>query len=585
MEKERTVGSAKSINRKALLAGVLVLAMGCGALAGCSSDDAGTSTTVEESGTIVCESDYIGAESDEISSWLSESVYDVDAQAAIAEDLDAQKEGQTLEDPLIVYNPFGTNSQSLYVYFNTDDAASVSYTVSVSDEEAATIEDESFTAGSIADFTREVDDGQSATEHEFMLFGLIPSVENMVTITATYEDGTSESYEFACDMCDVLGNEQLQLTQEEGTSSEELSEGIYAVIGAEVEANLRCVYLYDNDGILRGEIPLIRRAQRFVEYDGLLYYSDTDTNIVAMNELGQIVKNYAINEDGDYTLHHDYIISDDGEHLLVLGTDKDSDTIEDLVFSYDMETGELESVLDMGDLMGSYKEEALEYHHANVSEEEDEEANYEGETGVDWIHINSLQWMGDDSLLLSCREVSAIIKVSDIYGTPTIDYIISSEEYWEGTEYQDLVLDKVGDFLIQGGQHSIEIVDDDSLQDGQYYVTMFNNNVGVSNETTSDFDYASIGLTNTMASTPEDGAVSYYYKYLVDENEGSFELVESVELPYSGYISSVQDYGDHVITDSGTQDLIGEYDADGELICNFSMDIEDIIYRVTKFDW
>ena len=109
----------KITSRKALLAGALALAMACGALAGCSSgEDTGsasssssssTSTTVDDSGTVVCESDYVGAEKDDINAWLADTVYDVDAQAAIAEDLESQKDGQTLEDPLIVYNPFGTN--------------------------------------------------------------------------------------------------------------------------------------------------------------------------------------------------------------------------------------------------------------------------------------------------------------------------------------------------------------------------------------------------------------------------------------------------------------------------------------------
>ena len=580
----------KNISRKTALAGALVLALACGGLAGCSSESSDSSGTSSEatgeggSGSIVCESDYVGAESDDINAWLADTVYDVDAQAAIAEDLDSQKDGQTLSDPLIVYNPFGTNSQSLYVYFNTDEAASISYTVSVSDEEAATIEDESFTADSIADFTRDVNDGESATEHEFMLIGLIPTVENTVTITASYEDGTTESYELACDMCDVLGGEELQLDIEEGTSDEELADGLYAVMGAELEEGINAAYLYDNDGILRGEVPVIRRVQRFIEENDLLYYSDTDTSVVAMNEIGQIVSRYVLNEDGDYTLHHDYIVNDEN-HLLVLGTDKESDTMEDLVLSYDLETGELDAVVDLGDLLGSYKEEALAYHEANADTSLDDEENADGETGVDWLHINAIQWMGDDTVLLSSRETSTIMKISDIYGTPTLEYFISSEEYWEDTEYADYVLEQVGDFTVNGGQHSIEIFEDDSLEDGQYYLGMFDNNVGVSNATTSDFDYSSVGLTNTMASTADDGAVSYYYKYLVDENEGTFELVYSIELPFSGYGSGAWSYGDHVVSNSATQLGFNEYDADGELICNFTMDSASIIYRVFKYDW
>ena len=53
------------------------------------------------------------------------------------------------------------------------------------------------------------------------------------------------------------------------------------------------------------------------------------------------------------------------------------------------------------------------------------------EEDFDWMHINSLSLIGDDSLILSSRETSSIIKISDIYGSPTVDYLISSDQFWE----------------------------------------------------------------------------------------------------------------------------------------------------------
>ena len=483
----------------------------------------------------------------------------------------------------MVYNPFGTNSQSLYVYFTTDEAATVSYTVRVTDEAASTIEDESFTADSIADFTRSVNGGESGTEFEFSLYGLIPNVENTVTITATYESGDVETTTFACDMCDVLGTEELQLDVTDGESEAGLEDGLYAILGNEESGLPDFTYFYDNDGILRSELPVYNyRSERLVFQDDLMYFSYSYTDIAAVNELGQVVATYALNDgadDGlDYRLHHDYVFDDSG-HLMVLGTNKASETVEDLVLFLNVETGEIDYELDMGDLMGSYKEQAVAYHRENAEDPD---------LDVDWIHINTIQWVGDDSIILSCREISSIIKVSNVYDDPQIDYIISSNEYWEGTEYEDLVYEQVGDFTVQGGQHSVTYVEDDSLEDGQYYLYMYDNHIGTSAYTTSDFDYSTIGLSDHGWWTDEEGVYSYYYRYLVDENEGTFELVSSIEVPYSGYVSSAQELGANVIIDSGkvTGEIaeFGVYGEDGDLIRSYTMDITSYVYRVYKYD-
>ena len=585
-----------SISRRNLLKGAGAGALVLG-LSGCSSGSAsgsnmGSSTTVavsvteNEAEAVSCTSDQIGLSLEDMQSWAKDTVYDVDAQAAIAEDLASQKDGQTLAQPLVAYNPFGTNSQSLYVYFTTDEVATVEYTVSVSDEEAAGIEDESFTADSIADFTRSVNGGESATEFEFSLYGLVPNVENIVTITATYEGGDVEATTFACDMCDVLGTEELQLDVTDGESDAGLEDGLYTVIGNTEPDSPVFTSFYDNDGILRGELPLYSyRSDRLAFQDDLMYFCYSYSDLAAMNELGQVVNTYTLTKGSDdgtnYSMHHDYVFDDSG-HLMVLATDKEADTEEDLILFLNVETGEIDHVLDMGDLMAGYKEQAVAYNLEN-----DEDASEDGHQ-VDWIHINTIQWAGDDSIILSCREISSIIKVSDVYDSPSIAYIISSKEYWEGTEYEDLVYEQVGDFTVQGGQHTVTYVEDDSLDDGQYYLYMYDNHIGTSAYTTSDFDYSVLGLSDHGWWTDEEGVYSYYYKYLVDENEGTFELVSSIEVPYSGYVSSAQELETNVIVCSGkvTSETaeFGAYDEDGDLIRSYTMGVTNWIYRVFKYD-
>ena len=118
---------------------------------------------------------------------------------------------------------------------------------------------------------------------------------------------------------------------------------------------------------------------------------------------------------------------------------------------------------------------------------------------------------------------------------------------------------------------------------------MFNNNYGQS--PTQTYDWTQIdGIqtkTNSNLSTTELAqASSYYYKYLVDENAGTYELVQSFAVPYSSHVSSVQELAGNIIVDSGFQGIFGEYTKDGTLLKQFQMKLNKyMIYRVYKYDF
>lgn len=110
---------------------------------------------------------------------------------------------------------------------------------------------------------------------------------------------------------------------------------------------------------------------------------------------------------------------------------------------------------------------------------------------------------------------------------------------------------------------------------------MYNNNIGVS-ETNPDFDWSSEDLTEDSA---KEGEASYYYEYLIDEDAETFQLTDSFEVPYSGYVSSAQNLGTNTVIDSGFQGWFAEYDEDHELIAAYTMNVEKFIYRVYKYDF
>lgn len=497
-------------------------------------------------------------QSDDISTELSKedeaslkkikAAYNVDNQKAIAEELEQKKQEDeyTADHMLVEYNPFGTNTLSLYFYFKTDDAVKVSYTVSTLEKP-------------VGDFTQDVSDTQEyTTEHEFQLIGLVPDAHNEITITLTSENGDVSTKNYQYDMGSILGDEELQLNSTiDEEKKEALSDGLYVVLGND-DSSLDFMYYYDNAGVLRGEVPILGyRSHRLIWGDDQMYYSISETKMAAVNRLGQVTNVY---DTGDYELHHDYVFDDNG-NILILATDTTQDSVEDIIIRLDADSGEVQEVLDLGDLLGDYK-------NTCVKNSDDE---------LDWMHINAIQWMGKDSVLLSSRETSTIIKVTDIYDNPQIEYMLGDDSFWADTKYEELLYQKKGDFTIQGGQHSITYVKDDSLEEGQYYLYMFNNNNGVS-ETQPDFDWTSAGLSNGADN-------SYYYKYLVDENAGTFQLADSFKVPYSGYVSSVQELDGNVIVDSGVKGVFQEYDENHDMIAEFKMSAESFIYRVYKYQF
>ena len=75
-------------------------------------------------------------------------------------------------------------------------------------------------------------------------------------------------------------------------------------------------------------------------------------------------------------------------------------------------------------------------------------------------------------------------------------------------------------------------------------------------------------------------------KYKINENDGTYSLVQSFEVPFSAYVSSTQEYDGNLIIDSGMQGIFGEYDSNGNLIQQFQMELADeYIYRVYKYDF
>lgn len=483
-------------------------------------------------------------------------IYNLYYQEAVANKISIlMKNNEKSNTPLMLYNAFGTNTSSFYFSFFANEKYSVEYNIHCDDQ-------------SIEDFIQEavvtkVDDNIYATQ----LIGFVPNMKNTVTINIKNNNEIIHSYSYTINMPKSISNVQTKLETIELSQGQQLSEGLYAMFGLDKSFNSN-IYLFDNNGILRSELPLKNYRSDRIIFDGdMMIYSYRKSGLMKVNSLGRILDFYDF--DG-YTQHHDFIYDKDNDKILILVNKKGEDTIEDYVISIDAATKEVKEIVDMEALLPSLYAQA----------KSPEEGNTYGGDELDWIHLNSMSLDGSN-LILSARELSTVIKLKNIYDQASIDYMIADENLYQDSEYEKYLLEKEGEFISQAGQHTITYQEDDTLQNGQYYLYMYNNNF-TSSRTRQDIDWSII----EGAGTYTKGVNSYYYKYLVDENNNTYSLVEKIAIPYSSIVSSVQEYENgNIISSSGMATCFNEYDQEGNLIQQFNYDAEKYAYRVFKYSF
>lgn len=558
-------------SRRAALAGAAgALALAGTGLMGCSAVSAGASDASTASNELTDEQKKLHKQ--------IVATYDVEKQAAIRAQLDAEYANGAFDEsePYVVADPFGTDTLSCYVRFETADAVTVSYEVAGRKKTGDTPK--------VAAFSHMPRDGDApTTEHEFKVVGLIPNHKNTATLTCTAQDGTSRTSTFTVKTPALKGEEEERLAVTAGESNTPLADGLFTILGND-SSKLDFMYLYDNAGQIRGEVPIIgyRSHRLLFPGDGSIIMSVSTTKMAQISAIGQVVNVWST---GDYELHHDYAFDDDG-NLLVLashaGSEADLDVdraaakkdegervnVEDLIIKIDVTTGDVSLVADLGDIFPDLKA------NAKVAQDGD----------LDWIHINTIQWLGGGTVLLSSRETSTVIKLTDIYGMPTVDWLMGSPDFWAGSGFEDKLLQAQGDFSLNAGQHSVTYLpSSDTATTGRYQVLLYDNNFGAA-ESYPKFDWGQLGAA--VVTDYSKGTHSFGRIFTVDETARTYELEEQIAVPFSGYVSSAQRVGssNSMLVASGQAKTFTEYDRYGLPIATYEMEAEKYIYRVYKYE-
>lgn len=480
-----------------------------------------------------------------------------------------KEEKYTLESPLAVLNPFGTGSNGLYLYFSTYSPTRVEYTVHVEDK-------------SIPDYTatanNQGENGYSRLQ-EFLLIGLVPGMENTVTLSAVNRQGKAEEVSFTIDMPESTSGYDVTLETEDGESAQELSDGLYYAMG--LGDYYGYTFFFDNSGVLRYEMVLEGyHSDRYLwDDDGSLITCVASHKIARINRFGQVTQVYDL---GNFELHHDINWGPEGT-ILVLATDTEGETVEDQVLQVNLESGEVSHIVDFTQVLKSY------FDTTRPVTATDPFFWSEGEW--DWLHLNSLQYVEEDNaIIVSSRETSTIIKAT-LEEEPEIVWMAGNPEFWEGTEFEDCSLEQEGDFLFQYGQHDVELIGAEEaallgfepLSEGQYYLRIYDNNY-FAMSSRDDFELEVPDEVST-SSTVDDSANSHVYFYRIDETQGTFTLMDSFDLPYSSLVSNAQWMGSTYVVNNGVNQCFEEYDMDGTLIRQYRYTCTANGYRVMKSDF
>ncbi len=480
-------------------------------------------------------------------------LYNTDFQNSVRADIDAliNANEYSEDNPLVIYNPFLTNAQSLYVYFQTEEAYAVSY--SVHTPEADYDDFGAFTVPNRPDTSK---------IHEFQVIGLIPGETNMITIRLMDINGVVKIRRFYFYNENTVAASTIELKTEQGTkqvenedktfrtvpaSGESVAEGLFVVFPAanEVAPYLR---IYDNYGVQRCELPLeTYGTRRLLVYEDFMFFRVSENKIVGINRLGQMVKCFTAEH---YTFGEDYCL-DKNNDILVLASDKRQASVDDCIILLDRESLEVTELVDFGDLLPEYK------------------VMCKKTDGVqDWLSLNSISLVEGNRVLVSGDKDDIIIKIRRLYNDPRIAFIVGDSEPFRDTEYTSLFAQVDNEFELHHGLNMVEYQPYDLIRETRHYICLLHNN--------EDYEYEK-----------RQDHYAYYYRYLVDDAEGgeeaqgSVRLIDSFILPEVGDSGSIQWYRDHLLFATDKAAEFYEYDSEFQLITKYTYE-EPVIKKTEE---
>ena len=377
-----------------------------------------------------------------------------------------KKEKPTIDNPIVVVNPFEVSPLTGIVLFKTKKEEKVTVTIKGKHND---------------DLTRTF---ESSKDHYIPLYGLYGYHNNTVEIKT--ESGASKTLDIYIDKTnnDAFDNEGnlLNVVEENklGGSNGEFYFGTSSM-GASTIA-------YDNYGEIRWYFKTVgySKGMTMLQNGNMLLSSYTTGpdvtstgGVVEVDIFGRVIHEYNI--EGGY--HHDGYELPNG-NLIILTSDMSTDSVADYIIELDRESGKVVKDWSLRKIVADID--------PTIST-----------TYPTWGWINSVYFdEAGNNLILSLRNMNSVVSLS--YNDSKINWILGEEKYW-GAKFKDLLLKGTGtDFSYTHGQHSV------IYKDG--VLSLFDNG------------YDAYREDSVSCASIKDN-VSYAKKYKIDENNKTAELL------------------------------------------------------------
>ena len=192
------------------------------------------------------------------------SIYSKQYRKAIDENIERLKNEAyyTLEEPLLLFNPYGTNNVGLNIYFETEQEVKVEYSIKVKSTDK------------IPEYSNSLYNEEEYSKiHEYQIIGLVAGNVNELELKLIDKDNNIKTRKYVLDLTNIETISQINIKSKKGNKTEEqLTNGLYTILGNDSDET-DYVSMYDNNGILRMEIPIIGYRAHKLLFNEINYIS------------------------------------------------------------------------------------------------------------------------------------------------------------------------------------------------------------------------------------------------------------------------------------------------------------------------
>ena len=342
-------------------------------------------------------------------------------QALLAE----AKNGYSLEEALIVIDPYGTSPLTAVAVFSTEEEVGGTVTVKGKSSEN--------------DITGTF---EAAKDHIVPIYGLYNG--DTTTVEITLDSGESASYEVTTEAVQAdYGEIKTEVSDPDSYDYSNLTflcSAMGSVYGVDAAGDIR---FYTTIGGVLG-VHQLENGHLMMPASYVLKTSYYKEGLIEVDLNGRIYREYAV-PGGQ---HHDFRELPNG-NLLVASDSPDLSSVEDYVVEIDRTTGEVVWELDMKDIL-------------DVEDGQSASMESDGSDEEDWFHNNGLWYdEANDLILLFARHKDAIVAVKK--SDKNIAWILGDPTGWENTD-SDLF------FTLEGedaewfyAQHNVTMLDNGDI--------------------------------------------------------------------------------------------------------------------------